>query len=252
MKFLCHYRLWVILILVFTVACASTEDPLKKKKAEAARNLGEAYLREGNFTLALKELLKAESLNPDDPYLQNDIGLAFYGKRKYDRAIRHYKKALDIKPDYAPAMHTLGNAYRAQQRWDSAIEYYEQALDSTLYATPHFPLSNLGAAYYEKKDYRRSEKYYLEALEMQSDFVQALRGLARTYMAIGRYEDAIFRLKKAVRNQPNIALIHYELGNAYRKAGYRRDARDAYGQAIRLAPESTVADEARLGLKKLN
>ena len=252
MNILCNFRFWLILVLIFTVACASTEDPLRKKKAEAARNLGEAYLREGNFTLALKELLKAEDLNPNDPYLQNDIGLAFYGKRRYDRAIRHYKKALDLKPDYAPAMNNLGNAYMAQERWDSAIEYYEQALDSTLYATPHFPLSNLGAVYYMKKDYRRSEKYYLEALEMQSDFVQALRGLARTYMAKGRYEDAIFRLKKAVRMNPELALLHYELGNAFRLAGYRRDARDAYKQAIQLAPESVVADEARLGLKKLN
>ena len=252
MKFLCHFRMWMILILVFSVACASTQDPQRKKKAEAARNLGEAYLREGNFTLALKELLKAEDLNPNDPYLQNDIGLAFYGKRKYDRAIRHYKKALDLQPDYAPAMNNLGNAYMAQERWDSAIEYYEKALDSTLYATPHFPLSNLGAVYYMKKDYRQSEKYYLEALELKADFVQALRGIGRTYMAIGRYDDAIFRLKKAVRIHPEVAVLHYELGNAYRRAGYRRDAREAYNQAIQLAPESMVADEARLGLKKLN
>lgn len=252
MNITCHFRLWVVLILVFTAACASTHDPLRKKKAEAARNLGEAYLREGNFTRALKELLKAESLNPDDPYLQNDIGLTYYGKRMYDKAIRHYKKALDLKSDYAPAMNNLGNAYMAQQRWDSAIEYYEQALESALYATPHYPLSNLGAAYYEKQDYRRSEQYYLKALEVQSDFVQALRGLARTYMAVGRVEDAINRLKKAVRISPDVALLHFELGNAYRLAGYRREARLAYNRVIQLAPESAVADEARLGLKKLN
>ena len=252
MNFLYHFRLGIILILVFTVACATAQDPLRNKKAEAARNLGEAYLREGNFTQALKELLKAESLNPDDPYLQNDIGLTYYGKRKYDDAIRHYKKALDLKSDYAPAMNNLGNAYMAQKRWDSAIEYYEQALDSALYATPHYSLSNLGAVYYEKQDYRRSEQYYLEALEHEPDFVQALRGIARTYMAVGRVEDAIFRLKKAVRIKPDVALLHYELGNAYREAGYRRDARDAYNQAILLAPESAVADEARMGLKKLN
>ena len=252
MKFLCHVRPWMILILIFTVACASTEDPQRKRKAVAARNLGEAYLLEGNFTLALKEFLKAESLNPDDPYLQNDIGLAYYGKRMYDKAIRHYKRALDLESDYAPAMNNLGNAYMAQQRWDSAIEYYEKALESALYATPHFPLSNLGAVYYEKKDYRRSEQYYLEALDLQSDFVQALRGLARTYMTVGRMEDAIFKLNKAVRINPASARLHYELGNAYRLAGYRRDARNAYQQAIQLAPESAVADEARLGLKKLN
>jgi len=127
MTFLRQFRLCVILLLIFTVACASTQDPQRKKKAEAARNLGEAYLREQNFNMALKELLKAESLNPNDPYLQNSIGLAYYGKHKHDKAIRHYKKALDLKSDYAPAMNNMGNSYMAQKRWESAIEYFEKA-----------------------------------------------------------------------------------------------------------------------------
>jgi type IV pilus biogenesis/stability protein PilW len=247
-----HFRLCAVLILILTAACASTQDPQREKKAEAARNLGEAYLREGNFTLALKELLKAESINPNDPYLHNDIGLAYYGKRKFDKAIRHYKTALDLKSDYAPAMNNLGNAYMAQKRWDSAIEYYEQAIDSSLYATPHFPLSNLGAVYYEKGDYRRSEQYYLEALELEPNFVQALRGIARTYMAVGRVEDAIFKLEKAVRINPDAAVLFYELGTAYLSAGHGRDARAAYNEVIQLAPESAVADQARMALRKLN
>ena len=204
------------------------------------------------LALALKELLKAESLNPNDPYLHNDIGLAYYGKHKYDKAIGHYKRALDLESDYAPAMNNLGNAYMAQKRWDSAIEYYEQAIESSLYATPHFPMSNLGAVYYEQGDYRRSEKYYLEALKLQSDFVQALRGIARTYLATGRVDDAIFKLQKAVRINPDAAVLFYELGTAYQSAGNSRDARAAYKQVIHLAPESAVADQARMALKKLN
>jgi type IV pilus biogenesis/stability protein PilW len=221
MTFLRQFRLCVILILIFTVACASTEDPQRKKKAEATRNLGEAYLREQNFTMALKQLLKAEALNPNDPYLQNSIGLAYYGKHKYDRAIRHYKRALDLESDYAPAMNNLGNAYMAQKRWDSAIEYFEQAIETSLYATPHFPMSNLGAVYYEQGDYRRSEQYYREALKLQPNFVQALRGIARTYMAMGRVDDAIFKLEKAVRINPDVAVLFYELGTAYHSPEWR-------------------------------
>ena len=252
MTFLSHFRLCVVLILIFAAACASTQDPQREKKAEAARNLGEAYLLEQNFTLALKELLKAESLNPNDPYVHNSIGLAYYGKRKYDMAIRHYKRALDLKDDYAPAMNNLGNAYMAQKRWDSAIEYFEKAINTSLYATPHFPMSTLGAVYYEKGDYRRSEQYYLEALDLEPDFVQALRGIARTYMAMGRVEDAIFKLEKAVRINPDAAVLFYELGTAYQSAGYHRDARAAYNEVIQLAPESAVADQARMALRKLN
>ena len=247
------FRIAITLSLIFAVACASTtDDKQRKRRANALHNLGEAYLREGNLTLALQELLKAEKLNPNDPYLQNSIGLAYYGKGKYDEAIQHYKTALDLKGDYAPAMNNMGNAYSAQKRWDSAIEYFEQAIETSLYATPHFPMSNLGAVYYEQGDYRRSEQYYRDALKLQPNFVQALRGIARTYMAMGRVDDAIFKLEKAVRINPEVAVLFYELGTAYHSAGQGRDARAAYNQVIQLAPESAVADQARIALKKMN
>jgi len=238
--------------MLFAAACASTDTEQQLKRAEASRNLGEAYLREGKYTLALKELLKSESLNPNDAYLQNDIGLTYYAKGKYDKAIRHYKNALDLKHDYAPAMNNLGNAYAAQKRWESAIEYYDKALDSALYATPHFALSNLGNLYYEKKDYERSEEYYLRALESQPAFSRALLGIARTYMAMGRVEDAIGRLEKAVRISPDKPVLFYELANAYRLAGNYRDARYAYARVIHLAPESRLSDLSRRALQELN
>jgi Tfp pilus assembly protein PilF len=246
------FRMAAILFTIFFAACASTDDPQRKKRAEALHNLGEAYLREKKFTAALRELLVAEKLNPNDPYLQNSIGLAYYGKSDYKKAIRHYKKALDSKSDYAPAMNNMGNAFSAQKRWDSAVEYYEMALESSLYATPHYPLANLGDLYYEKKEYRRSEQYYLRALKLQPDFVTALGGIARTYMAMGYVDDAILKLEKAVRIDSHSALLFYYLAKAYERRGDYDDARAAYKEVVYIAPESTLADESRLALQKLN
>ena len=246
------FRSGLICIMLFAAACASTDNEQQLKRADATRNLGEAYLREGKYTLALKELLKAESLNPNDPYMQNDIGLVYYAKGRYDTAIRHYKNALDLKHDYPPAMNNLGNAYAAQKRWESAIEYYNKALDSALYATPHFPLSNLGNLYYEKKDYERSEEYYLKALKIQPDFSSALLGIGRTYVAMGRLKDAIGKLEKAVRINPDKPVLFYELANVYRLAGNYRDARLAYAQVIHLVPESKLSDLSRRALQELN
>ncbi|MGD8762438.1 MAG: tetratricopeptide repeat protein, partial [Desulfobacteraceae bacterium] len=172
--------LGLIFTVIFAVACASIDNAQRKKEAEAKRDLGEAYIRDRKFTLALKELLEAEELNPNDYYLQNDLGLVYYHKNLHDKAIVHFKKSLDIKPDFGLAMNNLGNAYAAQKEWDLAIEYYAKAADAPLYATPHYPLTNLGDIYYEKKDYKRSEDYYLQALKLKPDFPLALRGLART------------------------------------------------------------------------
>ena len=165
------------------------------------------------------------------------------GKEKYEKAICHFKKALDKKPDYAPAMNNLGNAYFAQKRWDSAIEYYTKATDSAIYATPYKALSNLGGVYYEKKDYKRSEQYYLKALDIKPDFVYALRGIARTYIAQDRLQEAIVKLEKALTIAPDQPLLYHDLGKAYQLSGDYKKARHAYEKVIELAPDSPVAGE---------
>ena len=116
-----HKGLWIagILVIGFLAGCAPNEN--LRKQGESSRNLGEAYMAQGNYTAALKELLAAEQLTPDDPYLHNDLGLTYMAKDRLDLAIQHFKKALSLKPDYAPAMNNLGTAYLAQQNWDAAI-----------------------------------------------------------------------------------------------------------------------------------
>ena len=52
--------LGLIFSVLFTVACASTDNEKRIKEAEAKKDLGEAYLRDRKFTQALKELLESE------------------------------------------------------------------------------------------------------------------------------------------------------------------------------------------------
>ena len=132
------------------VACTSNLQ-VRKQQGEAARNLGEVYFVQENYTEALKEFLKAESLYPDDPFLQNDLGLTYKAKKKPELAITHFKKALALKPDYAPAKNNLGTVYLDIGEWDEAIKYFKEVAGNLVYASPHVPLSNLGWAYYNKK-----------------------------------------------------------------------------------------------------
>ena len=243
-----------LLFLILFSACANSEKAkIQRQQAEASRNLGEAYLAQGNFTLALRELLKAESLNPKDPFVQNYLGLAYMGKGKLDIAINHFQNALAINPSYAPARNNLGTAYLAKKDWDAAIKTFKAVAEDLLYATPHFPLSNLGWAYYNRGDYELAEKYYLEALDIEPDFMIAQKGLARTYMAMGRPAEAISRLEKAIDKSPRMAELHLEVGKAYAAMNQRDKALDAFNKAIALNPESDVAQEAqKVRLQMLN
>ncbi len=238
------------LLILCVVSCAGNLE-LRKKQEEASRNVGEAYLGQGDYTAALKEFLKAEKLYPHDPHLQNDLGLTYMAKGKLDIAINHFKKAVKIKPDYAPARNNLGTAYLAKKDWDAAIANFNEVTGDLLYATPHYPFSNLGWAYYNKKEYNLSEKYYLEALKIEPGFVVALRGLGRTYIAMGRISEAVANLEKAVKISPRFAESYFDLAKAYTLSGKYKKAVNAYNKVIELAPGSPLANEARKEAEKV-
>ncbi len=223
-----------------------------KAKAEATRNVGEAYLAGGNLIAALRELKKAESFDPDDHITQYDIGLVYYYRERYDQAIPHFERAIRLRPDFAPAINSLGNSYSAKGDWDKAIEAYQKIIEDVFYGTPHFALSNMALAYYQKGDYTRAEKYFLEALKLSPDFVNGLAGLATTYTAQGRYEEAVQKLERAVRKEPKLPQLHFELGRAYRGLGEPEKAREEFLRAAELAPDSPVADEVQRELKTLS
>ena len=232
------------LIIFLLVACATTTNQKDKKKSQAYRQIGEAYLQQGQLSLAMKEFQRAEVLNADDHLLQYDIGLVLLQKKQFDDAIVRFKRALDLKPDYGEAINSLGNAYAGKEDWDQAIVYYKQVVSDILYGTPHFGYSNLGNAYYFKGDLELSEKYYLEALEVKPGFTRAFQGLARTYIAMGRIPEAVAKLEKAVRKSPDSAALHFQLGNAYQMALEFKKAYNSYRKVIELVPESPLADQA--------
>jgi len=235
----------VCVLLMLIASCAPQQNKSDLiRQGETTRDLGEAYLRQGDYTSALRKLLEAESMNPEDPFLQNDLGLVYMAKNSLENAENHFKKAIDIKPDYAPAKNNLGVVYLAQEKWDTAIAVFKELTGDLLYATPHYPLTNLGWAYYNKQQYEISEKYYREAIGYDANYSPALRGLGRTCAAMGRIDEAITFYEKAVAKSPRFVDAYLDLGRAYGRSGDYDKALAAFEKVRELAPEHTLASEA--------
>lgn len=237
---------------IFCLAsCTSTNLVALKKQGETSRNLGEAYYNQGNYTAALRQFLKAEQLYPEDPILHNDLGLTYKAKGKPNLAIKHFKKALDLKPDYAPARNNLGTAHMDKKEWDLAIEQFKEVAGNLLYVTPQYPLSNLGLAYYHKGAYDTAAKYYQEALDLEPRFINALAGLGRTYIAMGRGSEAVAALETGVKYYPRAAQLHFDLGEAYTMARNYKKAYDAFQKVIELVPGTPLARKAQIESQKI-
>jgi type IV pilus biogenesis/stability protein PilW len=242
----------LFLAAVSVYACASMGvSPQDKKRANASRNLAEVYLGEGNTALAMQELLKAQKLNPEDPLIYNDFGLIYIEKENYELAIQSFEKALTLKPDYAVAHNNLGSVYLRLEQWDKAIPIFKAVLGNILYATPHFPLANLGWAYYNKGDYKTAESYLNQALEIQPDFFIAQMHLGRIYLATGRLHQARKMFEQIAESNPKNPFLLYEMGKTYRLLGDYKNAILALKGSIEYAVDSELAVKAADELKKI-
>lgn len=251
MKLLARGTLFLIFIFLMT-SCAAQDPTHNRRLAEAKRDVGEAYMRQGDYTAALRELLEAEKLYPEDHIVQNDLGICYMNKKRMADAISHFKKAVAIKSNYAPARNNLGTAYLALKEWDTAIEIFKGISKDALYGTPHYPLSNIGLAFYHKGDYHTALRYYKEALKIKENFANALRGAGRSYLALNDGRMALRYLQRAVKAAPKAPEIHFELAEANLLIGRTGQAIVSYESALELAmPESDIAAKAKQRLRSI-
>lgn len=248
-----HFLGGIILlaIMAFT-GCAGQSAQQDLRIAESKRNIGEAYMRQGDYTSALRELLEAEKLNPNDAFTQHDLGLCYREKKHMTEALAHIRKAVQLKPEFTPARNSLGRVYLEIGQVDKAIAIFKEISKDALYATPHYPLANLGLAYSKKGDYAAALHYYHRALKLEPNFVFALHGLGTTYLAMNKGRLAVSYLEKALQLAPKVAEIHFEYAEANLLIGRTAQAKASFENAIVMAPpESEIAARARQRLMSL-
>ncbi len=240
----------IVIALMVTIGCAGNLEH-RKKQSQAARDIGESYLIQRNYTPALKELLKAEKLYPDDPILQDFLGLAYRGKEHFEEAAAHFKKAVELEPEYAPALNNLGETYLLQKKWDDAIKIFKDLSANILYSTPHFADLNLGWAYYNKHDYVTSAVYYKKVIKHYLDgfnkdlvYVKALRGLGKINLASGKLDKAEKLMEEALALAPEFPPLLLDVAKIRSALGKKESAIAAYRKVIEVAPGSDLAVEA--------
>ncbi len=241
-----NYFLGVIalILVLYIAACTSTKTQARKDQATALRKLGEAYMTDKKDAAAYQKLTEAEKLNPKDPYTHFALGIFYFNKGKYDLSIEKYKKCLELKPDFASVRNNLGIAYMAKGDYDTAISHFNELTENYFYATPHYPLANMGQAYFHKNQYENAEKYLLQSLKILPRFTIALHWLGRTYVELGNPFKAIENLEKAISQAPLVPEIHFDLGEAYAMASQNEKAVHAYKKVIELAPDSQIGKRA--------
>ncbi|MCP4867713.1 MAG: tetratricopeptide repeat protein [Proteobacteria bacterium] len=200
------------LLLVTCVAVLSgCLTPKALQDGKNAREMGIAYLSEGNDAFAVTELKKAVKHNRWDHESWHGLGLAYFAGGHHDLAEEAFNKALELNPEFTQATMNLGSLYLETGRWDEAITALTAVLEDPEYREPGRARHNLAWAHFNKGEYGPSRKGYRDVLREFPQFCPSLVGLGRVDEAEGKLSDALARYQQAVECNPtdlnSIALL---------------------------------------------
>jgi choline-sulfatase len=104
----------------------------KSNYAPSHQELGVALVEMQRYTEALGPLTRAAELGPENPVLDNYLGIAYANTGRMGEAVKSYQKALAMKSDYAAARLNLAFAYlNLDDRASAAREFRTLCQQST-------------------------------------------------------------------------------------------------------------------------
>jgi Flp pilus assembly protein TadD len=232
-----------------------------------------SFINKADFAGALPVLQRAEQLQPSDPVVQLNLGIAYGGLERDAEAERHFRQALSLAPGapdpplyYARWLESRHRLEEAQRMAEASVRANPQAFfarylllkiysqQKNRQAFDNLMQESLRLAYNDETA-RRFLEERAEAAKHESEAPpappgsatppegspEALLNLSAKYCNDGNYEGCIAMAKKALDLRPGYAEAYNNMAAGYSSLERWDDAIQAASEAIRLKPDYPVA-----------
>ncbi len=165
---------------------------------------------------------------------------------QHDEAIKQARQSIESNPHYAPGWYWLGVAQFRQGRYDDAITAFKKVVElkpiGEQWISSH---SFLGWCYYWKKDYDEGLKYFHQALKINPQYYDSLKGRGWTHYRKKVYDLAIRDFSQAIgiNQKDQDALIGR--GWAYLEESEFHQAMADLNKVLELDPKKFLALRSR-------
>jgi len=191
-------------------------------------------LQAGRPADAIVPLRDAALLDPSNPIIQHDLGLACLEAGRIPDAIEALERAVASNPRYADAYFRLGIALEKLGNIGGAIVAYERATELLPSLTEAW--FRAGALVYELGHRDEAIGCFRRAAANGDNSSFARLGKARALLIEDRNQEAEQVLRKTLALDPRNAMAHDLLGNLLSEFGRFDEARDCFQCAIAIAP----------------
>ena len=203
------------------------------------------------FTTGERARIYAKGTDNLEAYVKVSKGYEHFerqGREENILARQFAKEAIDLDPNYPSALSLLGGTYlmdpfagstnSAKESWDNAVIAFQKALalDET-HAPSH---GGLAMIFGFQRKYEKALSQAQRGIALNPGFPIMHTGYVLVF--VGRYEEAVQYLKKAIRHDPKSPTFYYlGLGHAYRGLEQYENAIAAYNEALERDPDYFMA-----------
>jgi tetratricopeptide (TPR) repeat protein len=207
-------------------------------RAVTETNLAVALQAEGRLDEATGHYQRAIALQPDYAPAYNNLATALRAKGRLDEAIATYQRALTLRPEYGEAHYNLANALTDAGRPQEAAAHFRIALQTMRgSADVH---NNLGIALMAEGKTTEAIAEFRTAVELDPQSPTSHRNLADALSSAKQYDRAIEEFRRAARLDPTGAAA-YDLGSLLLELDRTEEAIAAFRASLKQAPQSAQA-----------
>ena len=209
-------------------------NPAAPRQVAPLLALATELLRAGRPADAIAPLREAALLQPFDPIIQHDLGLACLEVDRLPEAIAALQWAVASDPSYADAYFRLGIASEKLGNIGDAIVAYDRATELLPSLTEAW--FRAGALAYTLGHLDEAIGCFRRAAATGGKTRFGRLGKARALLTEDRNQEAELVLRKTVALDPGNAIAHDLLGNLLSEFGRFEEARESFQRAIAIAP----------------
>ena len=226
-----------ILVPVAAVAVFANWPLLSKTlmRAVTETNIAVALQAEGRLDDAAGHYQRAIALQPDYAPAYNNLGTAMRAKGRLNDAIAAYKRALELRPEYGEAHYNLANALTDAGQPREAASHFQIALQTMRgSADVH---NNLGIALIAEGKATEAIAEFRTAVALDPDSPVSHRNLADALASAKQYDLAVAEFRRAAQLDRTGAAA-YDLGSLFLELDRTEEAIAAFRASLKQAPQS--------------
>ncbi len=227
-------------------AVLEAQEILKRdpKNLDARKLLGRIYLRSLGDTqsgaqsqemlrLALEQLEEIVRLEPQDVENHLLLGRLYVLSRETDKAESAFRAAINLAPSSEEGIINLAYLYNEEGQSAQAVEVLEAVpagqRSAKIYAA-------LGFSHERRRDFKKAIAAYRQAVDLDGENLDALRGLAQNLANDGQNEAALEQYRRLSQADPQDPQNPLRMAEIQRRTGQFGAAMESLKRAEALAP----------------